>query len=151
MARESEVAKNIIEKLKTMSGVRVYEQVFTDKWNTYGFDYIGLLAIEDSREVIGLEDDSAFSNRGIIDLFFLVGCSVKKQNNGKANLREALAGLCEEVEAKLTNYVPPRYESPYGKAFFTPVHFVSSQAATYNDDETKGISLMNFRLYYYKD
>lgn len=150
MARESKAVEEIVEQLKTMSGLRVYEFVTIDKWNTYQFDYVGVLAVEDNREVIALEDDSAFANRGTLDVYLLAGSQVKKQVNNKANLREALANISEAIENKLTNFVPVSYESEYESTLFSPLHFVSSQVATYNDDETKGITLLVFRTIYYK-
>lgn len=150
MARESHFLNQISEKLSSISGVRVYEQVLIDKWNAYQFDYVGILACEDSREVIGLEDDSAFSNKGTLDIYILAGCQTKKQNNGRANLRERLANLSEQIEAKLSNYIPSPYKSDYENTYFSPLQFVSSQVATYSDEETKGISLLVMRSIYYK-
>lgn len=150
MARESHFLNQISEKLSSISGVRVYEQVLIDKWNTYQFDYVGILACEDSREVIGLEDDSAFSNKGTLDIYILAGCQTKKQNNGRANLRERLANLSEQIEAKLSNYIPSPYKSDYENTYFSPLQFVSNQVATYSDEETKGISLLVMRSIYYK-
>lgn len=151
MARESAALKSIADKLRTMSGVKVYDQVMLDKWNTYQFPFVGILSGADAREVIGLEDDSAFANKGTLDMYLLVGVQVKKNSTaGKANLREALADLCEAIENKLTNYSPAVYESDYERTIFAPVHFIDSQAVTYNDDETKGISFMTFRTVYYR-
>lgn len=150
MARESKLIEEVVSKLKTITGLKVYDFVTVDKWNTYQFDYIGVLSCEDNREVIGLEDDSAFSNRGTLDIYLLAGAQVKKQINGKANLRESLANITEAVENKLTNFIPNAYDSDYESTIFAPMHFVSSQVATYNDDETKGITLIVFRSIYYK-
>lgn len=151
MARESAAIQSITDKLRTMSGVKVYDQVMLDKWNTYQFPFVGILSGADSREVIGLEDDSAFANKGTLDIYLLVGVQVKKNSTaGKANLREALADLCEAIENKLTNYSPAVYESDYERTYFAPIHFVDAQAVTYNDDETKGISFMTFRTVYYR-
>jgi hypothetical protein len=151
MARESAALKSIADQLRTMSGVKVYDQVMLDKWNTYQFPFIGVLSGADSREVIGLEDDSAFANKGTLDVFLLVGVQVKKNATaGKANLREALADLSEAIENKLTNFKPDVYESDYERTIFAPVHFIDSQAVTFNDDETKGISFMTFRTVYYR-
>lgn len=150
MARESKAIDSIVDHLKTMSGLRIYEQVLIDKWNTYQFDYVGILGSEDSREVIGLEDDSAFSNRGTFNFYLLVGAQVKKQNNGKANLRNSLAEIVEKIENKLSNFVPSTYVSNFENTLFAPLHFVNSQAVTFNDDETKGISLVQFRCFYYR-
>jgi hypothetical protein len=122
-----------------------------DKWNTYQFPFVGVLSGADAREVIGLEDDSAFANKGTLDMYLLVGVQVKKNSTaGKANLREALADLCEAIENKLTNYKPDIYESDYERTYFAPVHFIDAQAVTFNDDETKGISFMTFRTVYYR-
>jgi hypothetical protein len=150
MAREATVLKEITEKLSTLSGIKVYEQVLVDKWNTYQFDYVGIVACEDSREVIGLEDDSAFTNKGTMDIYLLIGAQIKKQNNSKANLRYRLSELCEIIENTLSNYRPKAYESEYESTIFAPLHFVSTQLATYSDDETKGLSLIVFRTVYYK-
>lgn len=150
MARESKLIEEVVGKLKTITGLKVYDFVTVDKWNTYQFDYIGVLSCEDNREVIGLEDDSAFSNRGTLDIYLLAGAQVKKQLNGKANLRESLANIAEAVENKLTNFIPNAYDSDYESTMFAPMHFISSQVATYNDDETKGITLIVFRSIYYK-
>jgi hypothetical protein len=150
MARESTAVESIIAKLQTLSGIRVYDQVMIDKWNTYQFDFVGVLGTEDTREVIGLEDDSAFANRGTLNFYMLTGSQVKKQNNNKANLRNALATNVEKIENNLVNFVPERYVSNYENTYFSPLHFVSAQAVTFNDDETKGISLVQFRCYYYK-
>jgi hypothetical protein len=122
-----------------------------DKWNTYQFPFVGILGGADSREVIGLEDDSAFANKGTIDMYLLVGVQVKKNSTaGKALLRETLADYAEAIENKLTNYNPPAYESNYERTYFAPVHFIDAQAITYNDDETKGIYFMTFRTTYYR-
>lgn len=151
MARESAALQSIADQLRTLSGVKVYDQVMLDKWNTYQFPFIGILSGADSREVIGLEDDSAFANKGTMDMYLLIGVQVKKNATaGKANLREALANLAESVENKLTNFVPEKYESEYERTYFAPVHFIDSQAVTFNDDETKGISFMTFRTIYYR-
>ena len=150
MARESKAIEQVSEQLKTMSGLRTYEFVTIDKWNTYQFDYVGVLSCEDTREVISLEDDSAFANRGQLDIYMLAGAQVKKQMNGKANLRETLANISEAIENKLTNFVPDSYESDYESTIFSPLHFLNSQVITYNDDETKGVSLIVFRTIYYR-
>jgi len=151
MARESAALQSIADQLRTMSGVRVYDQVMIDKWNTYQFPFVGILGGADSREVIGLEDDSAFANKGTIDMYLLVGVQIKKNATaGKALLRETLADYAEAIENKLTNYNPPVYESNYERTYFAPVHFIDAQAITYNDDETKGIYFMTFRTNYYR-
>lgn len=150
MARESKAIEEIVYKLNTLSGIKVYEQVMIDKWNVYQFDYIGVLGCEDAREIISLEDDSGFNNRGSLTFYLLVGAQVKKQNNGKANLRNVLASIVERIENNLTNFTPARYESNFENSYFSPLQFVNAQAITYNEDETKGISLVQFRCYYYK-
>lgn len=151
MARESAALNSIASQLRTLSGIKVYDQVMIDKWNTYQFPFVGIMSGADSREVIGLEDDSAFANKGTMDIYLLIGVQVKKNATaGKANLREALADLSEAIENKLTNYTPDKYESDYERTYFAPVHFIDSQAVTFNDDETKGISFMTFRTIYYK-
>jgi hypothetical protein len=150
MARESKVVTALVDEMRTLSALRIYEMVTIDKWNTYQFDYAGVLAVEDTREVVGLEDDSAFSNRGTLDIYILCGAQVKRQVSGRGNLRDALLDISERIENKLTNFLPPSYESSYESTIFAPLHFVSSQIASYNDDETKGIGLIIFRTYYYK-
>jgi hypothetical protein len=150
MARESEILQSVVNQLSIISGIRVYPQVLIDKWNTYQFDYAGVLACEDNREVINLEDDSALANKGTIDIYILSGVQTKKQNTGKANLREKLANLSEEIEWKLHNFKPPMYNSDFETTYFSPLQFVSNQVATYSDDETKGISLSIFRSVYYR-
>ena len=42
MARESAAITSIIEELSKMEGVKVYDQVQIDKWNTYNFNYVGV-------------------------------------------------------------------------------------------------------------
>ena len=151
MARESAALESVADQLRTMSGVRVYDQVMIDKWNTYQFPFVGILGGSDSREVIGLEDDSAFANKGQIDMYLLVGVQVKKNSTaGKAILRGNLADYAEAIENKLTNYKPPVYESDFETTYFAPVHFIDAHAITYNDDETKGIYFMTFRTVYYR-
>jgi len=122
-----------------------------DKWNTYQFPFVGILGGADTRGDIGLEDDSAVANKGQIDMYLLVGVQVKKNTTaGKAILRENLADYAEAIENKLTNYNPPVYDSNYERTYFAPVHFIDAQAVTYNDDETKGIYFMTFRVVYYR-
>lgn len=151
MARESAALQSIADQLRTMSGIKVYDQVMIDKWNAYQFPYVGILGGADSREVIGLEDDSAFANKGTIDIYLLIGVQVKKNSTaGKALLRESLADYAEAIENKLLNFRPSSYESDYERTVFAPVHFVDAQAVTYNDDETKGIYFMTFRTNYYR-
>lgn len=151
MARESAALQSIADQLKTMSGVKVYDQVMIDKWNTYQFPFVGILGGSDSREVVSLEDDSAFANKGSIDVYLLVGAQVKKNvTAGKAILRETLADYAEAIENKLLNFKPAPYQSDFETTYFAPVHFVDAQAITYNDDETKGIYFMTFRTIYYR-
>jgi hypothetical protein len=151
MARESAALQSIADQLRTMSGIKVYDQVMIDKWNAYQFPYVGILGGADSREVIGLEDDSAFANKGTIDIYLLIGVQVKKNSTaGKALLRESLADHAEAIENKLLNFRPLTYESDFERTVFAPVHFVDAQAVTYNDDETKGIYFMTFRTIYYR-
>ena len=151
MARESAALQSIADQLRTMSGIKVYDQVMIDKWNAYQFPYVGILGGSDSREVIGLEDDSAFANKGTIDIYLLIGVQVKKNSTaGKALLRESLADYAEAIEHKLLNFTPSTYESDFERRYFAPVHFVDAQAVTYNDDETKGIYFMTFRTNYYR-
>ena len=151
MARESAALQSIADQLRTMSGIKVYDQVMIDKWNAYQFPYVGILGGSDSREVIGLEDDSAFANKGTIDIYLIIGVQVKKNSTaGKALLRESLADYAEAIENKLLNFTPSTYESDFERTYFAPVHFVDAQAVTYNDDETKGIYFMTFRTTYYR-
>lgn len=148
MARETKAVKDIAAKLNELQGVRVYETINVDKWDTLQFDYIGILHSEDTRELEPLEDNSAMVNRGSIELYLLLGASVKKSTTNKGLLREALADLCERVENKLHNQEIETYISDYETTFFAPIHFVGSQVIQYNDDQTKGMALMTFRTKY---
>jgi hypothetical protein len=150
MARETAAIESIITQLRKMQGVKVYDQVQIDKWNTYGFDFVGVLSGADTRENELMEDDSAFANRGTLDIYMLVGVQVKKSNTQKAVLRNALADLCEKVEYMLQNLDLGSYVTDFESTEFAPLHFVDSQAVTFSDDETKGVAFMTFRTLYYR-
>ena len=150
MARETAAIESIITQLRKMQGVKVYDQVQIDKWNTYGFDFVGVLSGADTRENELMEDDSAFANRGTLDVYMLVGVQVKKSNTQKAVLRNALADLCEKVEYMLQNLDLGSYVTDFESTEFAPLHFVDSQAVTFSDDETKGVAFMTFRTLYYR-
>jgi hypothetical protein len=151
MARESAAITSIIDELGKMEGVKVYDQVQIDKWNTYNFNYVGVLSGADTRENELFEDDSAYANRGSLEIYLLVGVQVKKSNTQKAVLRNALADLCEKVEYMLQNHGIESYITDYESTEFAPVHFVDSQAVTFSDDETKGVAFMTFRTLYYRN
>lgn len=150
MARETAAIESITTQLRKMQGVKVYDQVQIDKWNTYGFDFVGVLSGADTRENELMEDDSAFANRGTLDVYMLVGVQVKKSNTQKAVLRNALADLCEKVEYMLQNLDLGSYVTDFESTEFAPLHFVDSQAVTFSDDETKGVAFMTFRTLYYR-
>jgi hypothetical protein len=150
MARETAAIESITTQLRKMQGVKVYDQVQIDKWNTYGFDFVGVLSGADTRENELMEDDSAFANRGTLDIYMLVGVQVKKSNTQKAVLRNALADLCEKVEYMLQNLDLGSYVTDFESTEFAPLHFVDSQAVTFSDDETKGVAFMTFRTLYYR-
>ena len=151
MARESTAITSIVQELNKLQGVKVYEQVQIDKWNTYNFDFVGVMSGSDTRENELFEDDSAYANRGSLDIFLLVGVQIKKSNTQKAVLRNALADLCEKVEYMLQNHEIGSYVTDFESTEFAPVHFVDSQAVTFSDDETKGIAFMTFRTLYYRN
>lgn len=151
MARESAAITSIVEELSKIEGVKVYDQVQIDKWNTYGFNFVGVLSGADTRENELFEDDSAYANRGSLEIYLLVGVQVKKSNTQKAVLRNALADLCEKVEYMLQNHGIESYITDYENTEFAPVHFVDSQAVTFSDDETKGVAFMTFRTLYYRN
>lgn len=151
MARESAAITSIVEELSKIEGVKVYDQVQIDKWNTYGFNFVGVLSGADTRENELFEDDSAYGNRGSLEIYLLVGVQVKKSNTQKAVLRNALADLCEKVEYMLQNHEISAYVTNYENTEFAPVHFVDSQAVTFSDDETKGVAFMTFRTLYYRN
>ena len=79
MARESTAITSIVKELNKLQGIKVYEQVQIDKWNTYNFDFVGVMSGSDTRENELFEDDSAYANRGSLDIFLLVGVQVKKK------------------------------------------------------------------------
>lgn len=151
MARETKAIAGVIERLQTIEDVKVYEHIQIDKWNTYTFDYIGVLSASDTRESEVFENDTAILNRGIMEFYLLVGSSVKKNTNNKAVLRTALANLCEKIEYKLHNHKIEGYLTDFEATEFTPLTFVDAQNITYSDDETKGISIMTFKTIYYRN
>lgn len=148
MARETKALNGVTDLLRELQGVRVYDSINADKWDTLQFNYVGILHCEDTRELEPMEDNSALVNRGQLEIYLLIGCAVKKSAVAKNTIRDGLANICEAVEYKLHNVVLPSYISDYENAEFAPLHFVSSQALQYNDDNTKGISLMVFRTKY---
>ncbi len=150
MARESAVIESVTTQLRKMQGIKVYDQVQIDKWNTYAFDFVGVLSGADTRDNELMEDDSAFANRGTLDIYMLVGVQIKKSNTQKAVLRNALADLCEKVEYTLQNLDLGSYITDFESTEFAPLHFVDSQAVTFSDDETKGVAFMTFRTLYYR-
>lgn len=152
MAREKIAVNGICEYLNQLSGVKVYEQVWMDKWDSYAFNFVGVLASQDERYSETLEDSMALTNLGKIDVFILCGVQVKKSAIlGKANLRNALQDICEMVEYKLHNKQIEDYISDYETCEFAPIHFVSSEPLTYAEDESKGCALMTFRIFYTKN
>jgi hypothetical protein len=78
MSREKHITDAIIEKLGMMSGVRIYEQILLNKYETYQFDYVGIYGSTDERFTESMEDMSAVADLGKVDLFILLGNSVKK-------------------------------------------------------------------------
>lgn len=149
MAREQHIADALVEKLKTLSGIRVYEQIMIDKYTTYQFDYVGIFGSTDSRIVESLEDMSAVTNMGSIDVYLLCGNQVKKSPTlGKAKLRYAMQELCEKVEWCLQNLSIEDYKSDYEQTEFSKVHYIGNEPVTFNDDETMGLSIMTFRIFY---
>jgi hypothetical protein len=148
MARETKALNGVTDLLRELQGVRVYDVITVDKWDTLQFNYVGILHCEDSRELEPLEDNSAMVNMGQLEIYLLVGAQVKKSATNKLNVRDALANICEQVEYKLHNVVLPSYVSDYEAAEFAPLHYVSSQALQYNEDNTKGLSIMVFRTKY---
>lgn len=148
MARETKAINEIASMLNELQSIRVYDTITVDKWDTLQFNYIGILHVEDTRELEPLEDNSAMVNRGQLEIYLLVGNSVKKSTSNKGNLREALASQCERIENKLHNAVIESYVSDFEATEFAPLHFVSNQVVQYNDDNTKGLALMVFRAKY---
>ena len=151
MARETKAITGIVERLNSIEGVKIYEHIQIDKWNAYAFNYIGILSATDSREVETFENDSTLLNRGAMEFYLLVGCAVKKNIGNKAVLRNALADLCEKIEYKLHNHKVEGYLTEFEATEFSPLTFVDAQNITYSDDETKGISIMTFKLIYYRN
>lgn len=149
MSREKHLTDAITEQLNTMSGVRVYEQVLLHKYESYQFDYVGIYGATDERFTESLENMSAVSDLGKIDVFLLLGNAVKKQPTlGKASLRYAMQDLAEKVEWCLTDLELEKYVSDYEQTTFSSVHFIGSEPVTFSDDETKGLTLMTFRIFY---
>lgn len=151
MSREQHVCDAIADKLKTISGIKVYDQILLHKYETYGFDYVGVYGSNDERFTESLEDMTAVTNLGKIDLYLLCGSSVKKAPTiGKANLRNAMQDLNEKVEYTLHNFEIEKYKSDYENTDFSAVHYIASEPVTFSDDETKGLSIMTFRIFYTK-
>lgn len=149
MSREKHLTDAIASQLNTLSGVRVYEQILLHKYESYQFDYVGIYGSTDERYTEALEDMSAVSDLGKIDVFLLLGNAVKKQPTiGKASLRYAMQDLAEKVEWSLTDLEVESYLSEYEKTSFSTVHFIGSEPVTFSDDETKGLTLMTFRIFY---
>jgi hypothetical protein len=151
MSRQKQILDSIFDKLSRLPDIKVYEQVTFDKWNLYAFDYVGIYSTVDERQTEALEDNSAVARQGKLDVYLLVGNSVKKSPTlGKALLRNAMQDTCELVEYALTNLEIPDYSNDYGDTVFSPLHYIATDNIAYIDDETKGVSLMTFRAYYYK-
>jgi hypothetical protein len=120
-----------------------------NKFETYQFDFVGIYGSTDERIVESLEDLSSVANIGRIDVYLLCGNSVKKNATlGIARLRNAMQDLNEKVEHVLQNYVPSRYDSDYEATDFSPISYSASEPVTFTDDETKGLSIMTFRVFY---
>jgi len=149
MSREKHLTDAITYQLNSMSGVKVYEQILLHKYESYGFDYVGIYGSTDERFTESLEDMSAVSDLGKIDIYLLLGNAVKKQPTlGKASLRYAMQDLAEKVEWCLTDLEVEKYVSDYEQTTFSSVHFIGSEPVTFSDDETKGLTLMTFRIFY---
>ena len=149
MSREKHLTDAIVEKLGTMTGVRIYEQILLHKYESYQFDYVGIYGSTDERFTESLENMAAVADLGKIDIFLLLGNQVKKQPTlGKASLRYAMQDLAEKVEWCLTDLEIERYESDFERTTFSSVHFIASEPVTFSDDETKGLTLMTFRIFY---
>ena len=151
MARESQAISGIVEQLNTIENLKVYEHVQIDKWNSYSFNYVGILSGSDSRDSETFENDTSILNRGQLEIYILVGCQIKKTIANKAILRNTLADLCEIIEYKLHNLQLKGYLTEFEATDFAPLSFVDAQAITFSDDETKGISLMTFKTIYYRN
>ena len=151
MSREQHICDAITDRLKTLSGVRVYDQILIQKYETYQFDYVGVYGSTDERFTESLEDMTAVTNLGKIDVYIVCGNSVKKSPTvGKAHLRNAMQALCEQVEYILHNYQIERYQSDYEVTDYSAIHFIAQEPITFDDDETKGLSIMTFRIFYTK-
>ena len=152
MSREKQVINAIFDRLSRLPNLKTYEQVTFDKWNLYSFDYVGIYSTADERLTEALEDNSAIARQGKLDIYLLVGNAVKKSPTlGKALLRNAMQDTCELIEYTLTNLLIDYYISDYGDTVFSPLHYISTDNVAYIDDETKGVSLMTFRAYYFKN
>jgi hypothetical protein len=149
MSREKHVSDAVLEALNSIGGVRVYEQVMMNKIDNYQYDFIGIYGSTDERTTESFEDMSAVSHLGQIDVYLLCGTSVKKTPTlGSGKLRYAMQDLCERVENTLENYELDKYVSNFETSYFSPMHYISSEPISFNDDETKGLSLMTFRVFY---
>jgi len=149
MSREKHITEGVLEKLNSIGGVRVYEQVVMNKIETYQYDFIGIYGSTDERTVESFEDMSAISHLGQIDLYLLCGSSVKKSTSvGNGKLRYSMQDLTERVENCLGDAEFDNYVSNYENTYFSTLHFISAEPISFNDDETKGLSLMTFRVLY---
>jgi hypothetical protein len=149
MSREKHITDAIIEKLGSLSGIRIYEQILLNKYETYQFDYVGIFGSTDERFTEAMEDMSAVSDLGKIDLFLLLGNSIKKAPTvGSAKLRNVMQDLSERVEWCLQDFRIDFYKTDFETTTFSPVHYIASEPITYSDDETKGLTLMTFRIFY---
>lgn len=149
MSREKHIADAIIEKLGTLQGVKVYEQILLNKYETYSFDYVGIFGSTDERFTESLEDMSAVTNLGRIDFYLILGNAVKKSAHlGTGKLRNAMQDLAERVEFCLQSLEFEEYKSDFETCDFSSMHFIASEPITYSDDETKGLTLMTFRIFY---
>lgn len=149
MSREKHLTDAIVDKLGTLTGVRTYEQILLHKYESYQFDYVGIYGSTDERFTESFEDMSAVSVLGKIDVFLLLGNQVKKQPTlGKASLRYAMQDLSEKIEWCLSDLEIEPYVSDFEQTTFSSVHFIASEPITFSDDETKGLTLMTFRIFY---
>lgn len=149
MSREKHLTEQMVNKMSTLSGVRVYEQILLHKYEAYQFDYVGIYGSTDERFTESMEDMSAVNDLGKIDVYLMLGNAVKKQPTlGKASLRYAMQDLAERVEWVLQDMEIEPYKTDYETTNFSTVHYIASEPVTFSDDETKGLTLMTFRIFY---